>query len=71
MITHYENKLFEMQTLGQYGSLLENLIDSDEFSKLEDDEQRYINNLLRHYKDDIKVPQDFYIRYSKLKINLI
>lgn len=60
-----------MQTLGQYGSLLENLIDSDEFSKLEDDEQRYINNLLRHYKDDIKVPQDFYIRYSKLKINLI
>lgn len=67
LITHYENKLFEMQTSEQYGSLLENLIDSDEFSKLEDDEQRYINNLLRHYKDDIKIPQDFYIRYSKLK----
>lgn len=67
LITHYENKLFELQTSSKYGALLQCLIESDEFIEIEETEQRYIKNLFRHYEENIKVPQDFYSRYVELK----
>ena len=35
LITHYENKLFQLQTSSNYGDLLNDVVKSEEFKKLE------------------------------------
>ena len=50
-----------------YGKILYDAIESEEFSRLEEAEVRYIKNLLRHYEQFRKVPETFYNEYSKMK----
>ena len=56
-----------MQTSIQYGNLLKATMESLEYQTLSEEEKRYIQNLLRHYEKNKKVPTDFYEEYSKMK----
>lgn len=67
LITYYESKLFELQTSDYYGNLLNEVIKDIDFKNIEEAEQRYICNLLRHYEEYKKVPADFYAKYIELK----
>ena len=67
LITRYQSKLFKLQTSECYGKFLKAAIEDDSFRKLEDVEQRYIYNQLRHYTDYEKVPSDFYAEYTEVK----
>ena len=52
--------MFELETSNDYGNLLNEALADEEFKKIEEPEQRYILNLLRHYEENKKVPYDFY-----------
>lgn len=67
LISYHEKNLFSMQTSVQYGNLLKAAIESLEYQTLSEEEKRYIQNLLRHYEKNKKVPTDFYEEYSKMK----
>lgn len=67
VITDFENQLFELQTSKEYGVLLNDVIKSKDFKSLEEPEQRYIENLLRHYNKSKNVPADFFMKYAELK----
>lgn len=67
LITNYENKLFALKTSTNYGILLEETINSKEFSVLEEPEQRYIRNLFRQYSEFKSIPTEFYSEYVELK----
>lgn len=47
LIGSLEDKLFKLQTSSEYGNILKNAIDSDEFKALEDNEQQYVKTLLK------------------------
>lgn len=67
LISYHEKNLFSMQTSIQYGNLLKAAMESLEYQTLSEEEKRYIQNLLRHYEKNKKVPTDFYEEYSKMK----
>lgn len=67
LITHYEEKLFELQTSKTYGTLLSNVINDPDFKNISEPERRYIQNLFKRYEENKKVPVDFYTKYSELK----
>lgn len=65
LLTKYSNKLFELQTSDEYGKLLNSVINSMEYTNLDEAEQRYIDNQLRYYNENKKVPSDFYKEFVK------
>lgn len=67
LITGYEDKLFILQTSNEYGNLLLDTINSDEFKKIDEAEQRYIHNLLRHFQENKNIPETFFSEYTSLK----
>ncbi len=67
LIAYHEKKLFKLKTSPKYGELIEKAMASSEFSNLNVQEQRCIENLARHYKEDRKIPSVFYIKYTKAK----
>ncbi len=67
LISYHKKNLFSMQTSIQYGNLLKAAMESLEYQTLSEEEKRYIQNLLRHYEKNKKVPTDFYEEYSKMK----
>lgn len=67
LISYYDMKVFNLKTSDEYGKILYDAIESEEFSRLEEAEARYIKNLLRHYEQFRKVPETFYNEYSKMK----
>lgn len=67
LISYHKKNLFSMQTSIQYGNLLKAAMESLEYQTLSEEEKRYIQNLLRHYEKNKKVPTDFYEEYSKTK----
>ncbi len=67
LITDFEEKLFQLQTSNEYGDLLLNTINSDEFKEIEKAEQRYIHHLLKHFKENKNIPEDFFSEYTSLK----
>ena len=67
LISYHEKNLFSMQTSIQYSNLLKAAMESLEYQTLSEEEKRYIQNLLRHYEKNKKVPTDFYEEYSKMK----
>ena len=67
LISYHKKNLFSMQTSIQYGNLLKATMESLEYQTLSEEEKRYIQNLLRHYEKNKKVPTDFYEEYSKMK----
>lgn len=66
LITSYDAKLFELQTSKTYFDLLNNVINSIDFKKLDIEEQRYILILFKRYNQNSKIPSDFYTNYKKL-----
>ena len=67
LISYYDMKVFNLKTSDEYGQILYDAIESEEFSRLEEAEVRYIKNLLRHYEQFRRVPETFYNEYSKIK----
>ncbi len=67
LVANYENKLFILQTKEEYGTILQNTIRDQSFIELEEQEQRYILNLLKRYNENKKVPADFYTEYITLQ----
>ena len=65
LIAYHERKLFELQTADEYGNLLKSTIKNRQFKTLT--EQRYLNNLLKHYENYKKIPAEFYENYTKAK----
>lgn len=65
MISKISTEILEMNTSEKYISLLDNLINSDEFKKLEEHKQRYFLNLKDEYEEDKRIPKDFYKSFVK------
>lgn len=65
LINKLESKFFILESSKEYGSILDELINSSEFINLSIEEQRYINKLLDNYKKRINVPHDFYVSYTE------
>ena len=64
VITELSGKLFELTTNDKYGTLLSNLINDVEFSKIDEMEQKYFNLLYERYNNFKKIPVDFYKEYT-------
>ena len=64
--TKVELKVFELSTSKEYKKLLDNVINSEEFTKITTEEQRYLKELSEDYEKDERVPVDFYEKYSSL-----
>ena len=67
--TKYEMESFDLVTSNEYISLIEDLINSDEFNSLSKEEQIYILDLKDDYYKFKKVPKDFYEEFCKLRSN--
>ena len=67
--TKYEMESFNLSTSDEYINLIEDLIDSDEFSSLSEEEKIYIERLKEEYYKFKKVPKDFYEEFCNLKNN--
>jgi len=63
-----ENKVFEMSTSDQYIKLLDEAINSKEFSSLEEHKKLYYLNLKEEYEKNKKIPKDFYKEYTTQKL---
>lgn len=59
-------KIFSLKTNKKYEELLLNCINSEYFKDIEENEQRYIKNLLKNYYVNVLVPSDFYSEYVTL-----
>lgn len=67
LINNFETKLFKLQTSKKYDTLLCNLINSEEFKKLEEKEQIFIKNLKLNLDKNSKIPANFYKKYNNEK----
>ena len=67
--TKYEMEAFNLLTSEEYIRLIEDLINSDEFKELSQEEKIYINDLKDDYYKFKRVPSDFYEDFCKLKNN--
>ena len=67
--TKYEMESFNLVTSEEYINLIEDLINSDEFKTLSNEEQIYINELKEDYYKFKRVPKDFFEEYCKLRNN--
>ena len=67
--TKYELEVFDLVTSKQYIKLIDDVINSEDFDKLDEVERVYINKLKDEYVKFIRVPKDFYEEYAKLKSN--
>ena len=67
LITNLESKLFKLKISPEYGKLLKRYINSKKFLNKSEFEQRIINNIYKDYLKNLKIPQEFYERYVKLK----
>ncbi len=65
LIGSLEDKLFKLQTSSEYGNILKNAIDSDEFKALEDNEQQYVKALLKKFEKRVNIPSEFYVKYTE------
>ena len=64
--TQVELKAFELSTNKEYKSLLDDVLNSEEYSKLTKEEQIYLKELADEYEKDERVPSDFFEEYSSL-----
>ena len=65
LIGTLEDKLFKLENSKDHEKVLKDAINSDEFKKLEDNEQRYIKALLKKYQKIANVPNEFYVKYTE------
>ena len=66
LLGNLESKLFSLETSSKHGEVLEDFINSDEFSKLSDAEKRYVKMMYKNYLKSVKVPHEFYVKYTEL-----
>ena len=64
--TKVELKAFELSTNQEYKQLLDDVLNSPEFSSLTIEEQRFLQELSDDYEKDERVPADFFEEYSSL-----
>ncbi len=67
ILSQMELKAFELSTSEEYGKILKDVLQSNDFSSLKKIEQRFIQNLKEKYDLNKKVPASFYQEYTKLK----
>ena len=60
-------EVLEMSTSDKYIELVNNVINSNEFSKLEEHKQIYIKDLKKNYEKEKKIPKEFFKKYEKQK----
>ena len=65
----YEVEAFKLATSDNYIKLLNEVIDSKDFNKLEELEQKYLLNLKEEYNRFKNIPEDFYLEHTKLCSN--
>ncbi len=65
LIGTLEDKLFKLENNEEHEKVLKDVINSDEFKKLDDNEQRYIKALLKKYQKIANVPNEFYVKYTE------
>ena len=65
----YEMEAFKLSTSDEYIKAINELINSDEFSKLNEMEQKYVLSLKDEYDKFIRIPDVFYNDYCKLRNN--
>ncbi len=66
VMTKVELKSFELATSKEYKKLLDDVINSEEFKTLTEEEQRYLNELTEDYEKDERVPGEFFEEYTSL-----
>ena len=66
LLGNLESKLFSLETSSKHGEVLEGFINSDEFDKLPDAEKRYVKMMYKNYLKSVKVPHEFYVKYTEL-----
>jgi len=65
--TSLELESFKLSKSNEYISIIEKLINSNEFDKLSNEEKTYILDLKEDYQRIKNIPDDFYEMYSKLR----
>ena len=65
--TSLELESFKLSTSEKYITLINNIINSDEYNNLTEEEKRYITKLKNDYYKMKNIPNTFYEMYSKLK----
>ena len=66
LLGNLESKLFSLETSSKHGEVLEEFINSDDFDKLPDAENRYVKMMYKNYLKSVKVPHKFYVKYTEL-----
>ena len=66
LLGNLESKLFSLETSSKHGEVLEDFINSDDFDKLPDAEKRYVKMMYKNYLKSVKVPHEFYVKYTEL-----
>ena len=66
LLGNLESKLFSLETSNNHGEVLDAFINSDEFDKLPDAENRYVKRMYKNYLKSVKVPHEFYVKYTEL-----
>ena len=66
-MTSLESELFNLETSEEYINLINNLINSDEYNNLKEEEKIFLNYLKEEYYKFKKVPKTFYLSFSKLR----
>lgn len=67
--TKYEMDAFNLQTSDEFIKLIEDLVNSDEFNSLSEEEKIYINKLKDDFYKFKRIPKDFYEEFCKLRSN--
>ena len=66
LLGNLESKLFSLETSSKHGEVLEGFTNSDDFDKLTDAEKRYVKMMYKNYLKSVKVPHEFYVKYTEL-----
>ena len=66
-LNYLEDELFKTETSEEYIKLLEDFISSDEFNNISEEEKRFINRSKDEYYRLKRVPNSFYLEYTKLR----
>lgn len=64
--TKVELKIFELATNQEYKTLLDNVINSSEYTNLSEEEKRYLQKLADDYEKEQRVPAEFFAEYASL-----
>lgn len=64
--TQVEVESFKLSTSPEFKTLVDNVINSNEFKELTIEEQIYLKELQEDYEREARIPKDFYEEYSSL-----